>query len=319
MPCEVLGSLSGLGNSQSRLGGATVTVIQQLPTGSSGTERPLDLQDSHGTVGRPTGEFQTKSRRVSQSPEHANGVKRVTHSSHFQLEERQETLVQDDNSTSSAKKEGLDDHFVADPFITFQVLAEEFHINSRITDTHNDVRRLELVTTIHKRVKKSLADQSRKETGILPRQPPTPDFRDLALGKLAVVKCPEQCSFCQFECFFGTLKEDVLLLASETSHCCDECRNPLAFRDEYEFLAEASQAFYERYSTDTENFDMGPRAESLEIPSEDSAVSEGSAIAPTQSYPHTIHPTHEIITEHLERISEESNQPDHSKKFQIRK
>jgi hypothetical protein len=246
------------------LGGVLVNVAQQLRKDSLG----LLVPDEDSSKSRA--DFQPDTGEVFQPSGQVIGVEIDKQSSHLPLRASppaiasNATLVEDGDKEndqlldgelqlqadqeSTVPQQELDDNFVPDPFITFQVIAEEFHINSNIADPHGDIRRVELVTEIHQRLMKTLSDQYREESDISPQQLPTTDIADLAREEPTVEERSEQCSFCWLASFDGSTDEDIVLLNSKMVDCCDECRDCQTFRGEYEWLVEASQAYCERYS-----------------------------------------------------------------------
>lgn len=119
------------------------------------------------------------------------------------------------------------------PFTFFEVLEARWRTPIQSLEFSSDLQRFQQAAKVHHRMKLSLAKRPTTDLGIPTRQPPTPDFRDLALGKLAVVQDQGSCSFCMFECSFGTSNEDVLLPASASYHRCTDCQDTRFFEDEY--------------------------------------------------------------------------------------
>ena len=252
----------GMFQSQS-LSETLVNVTQQLQKDS------LGLLVSDETSIESTAGFRPNAGGDFQLSEQAPGLETDIPSSHFPLRASPSSIASDDILCEDGDKENSqlldgelqpqsdqeslegqqdpDDYFVPDPFITFQVIAEEFHINSNITDPHGDIRRLELVTEIHQRLMKTLSDQSKEKSDISPQHLPATNVVDLTREEPVVEERSEQCSFCQLAGFDSSSDEDVVLLDSEMVDICDECRDCQTFREEHQWLMEASQAYYERY------------------------------------------------------------------------
>lgn len=129
--------------------------------------------------------------------------------------------------------------FVMNPFITYRMLLEDYRQYYQPPDEHGDIPRCEKTLAIHESNIKSFMKQPAETCSVIPRQPPTPEFRDLGLGKLELVQNQEDCSFCQFQCYYGTSKAEVLSPTSATWHRCKDCQEPSIFSDELDFILES--------------------------------------------------------------------------------
>jgi hypothetical protein len=123
------------------------------------------------------------------------------------------------------------------PFEKLETLEAQLRTSQQSLEANDDLRRLQLAKSIHRSVEGSLAQQPSTNQDVLPRlQPPAPDIKDLALGKLIVVEDQDLCSFCMFECNYGSSNEKVLLPASASYHRCVSCHPTRHLDEEYEKL-----------------------------------------------------------------------------------
>lgn len=120
------------------------------------------------------------------------------------------------------------------PFQKLEALEVKLRNSPQSSNFNDDLRRLQLATTIHRCVKVSLAQQPAIKTDGLPQQILVPDIKDLGLGQLMVVEDQESCSFCSFECNYGCSNEEVLLPASASYHRCLDCQPTRLFDQGYE-------------------------------------------------------------------------------------
>lgn len=117
------------------------------------------------------------------------------------------------------------------PFTIFEVLGARSCRSQDGLESTSGL--LQMAANIHHKVEISLATKPSTNRTIFEKQSPVLDIRDLALGKLAVVEDRNSCSFCMFECSFGSSNEDVLLPASSSYHKCTNCQDTHFFDNEY--------------------------------------------------------------------------------------
>lgn len=120
------------------------------------------------------------------------------------------------------------------PFEKLEALEVKLRTSPPSSKFGGDIQRLQLATTIHRSVKASLAQRPSIQQAGLPQQTLVPDIKDLGLGQLIVVEDQESCSFCNFECSYGSSNEEVLLPASTSYHRCLNCQPTRLFDEEYE-------------------------------------------------------------------------------------
>jgi hypothetical protein len=121
----------------------------------------------------------------------------------------------------------------AKPFEKLAALEVILRTSPQSSESVDDLRRLQLATTIHRNVETSLARRrSLHQDGLL-RQNLVLDVKDLGLGQLIVVKNQDSCSFCKFECNYGSLNATILLPASASYQSCLDCQPTHLFEEEY--------------------------------------------------------------------------------------
>jgi hypothetical protein len=120
------------------------------------------------------------------------------------------------------------------PFQKLEALEVKLRTSPQGSKFSDDLRRLQLATTIHRTVKASLAQRPSIKQYRLPQQILVPDIKDLGLGQLMVVEDQVTCSFCSFECNYGCSNEAVLLPASASYHRCLDCQPTRLFDERYE-------------------------------------------------------------------------------------
>jgi hypothetical protein len=99
--------------------------------------------------------------------------------------------------------------------------------------TGDDLRSAERIKTIYPSVEILLPGQTPIHRGRLLHQDLVPELKHLALGQLGVVRDPKSCSFCIFECSYGSSDEVILLSASESYPTCVDCLETHFFDEEY--------------------------------------------------------------------------------------
>lgn len=117
------------------------------------------------------------------------------------------------------------------PFEKLAALGFILRTSLQGSDSVKDLRRLQLATTIHRNVSSSLANQRSIRQDGLPQQNLILEIKDLGLGQLAIVMDQSSCSFCKFECNYGSSDPHILLPASASYQICTDCQ-PTSFFDD---------------------------------------------------------------------------------------
>jgi len=121
----------------------------------------------------------------------------------------------------------------AKPFEKLAALEVILRTSPQSLESVDDIRRLQLATTIHCNVETSLARRrSLHQDGLL-RQNLLLHVKDLGLGQLVIVKNQDSCSFCKFECNYGSSNATILLPTSASYQSCLDCQPTRLFEEEY--------------------------------------------------------------------------------------
>jgi hypothetical protein len=121
----------------------------------------------------------------------------------------------------------------AKPFEKLAALEVFLRTSAQSLESVDDLRRLQLATTIHRNVETSLARRRSLHQDSLLRQKLLLHVKDLGLGQLVVVKNQDSCSFCKFECNYGSSNATILLPASASYQSCLDCQPTRLFEEEY--------------------------------------------------------------------------------------
>jgi len=117
------------------------------------------------------------------------------------------------------------------PFEKLTALEYVLGTSLQSSEVSDDLRRLQLATKVHRNVVTSLAGPQLIRRDGLPQRSLMLQIKDLGLGQLSIAKNSECCSFCKFECNYGSSNPDILLPASASYQICTDCQ-PTRFFDE---------------------------------------------------------------------------------------
>ncbi len=120
------------------------------------------------------------------------------------------------------------------PFEKLAALEVKLRDSPQSLRLNDELRRVQLAIALHSNTKSSLARRSSLHKDGLAQQDLVRDIKDLGLGQVVVVEDRQSCSFCMFECNYGSSNAKVLLPASGSSHRCLDCQPTRVFDDAYE-------------------------------------------------------------------------------------